>query len=202
MQGLYGNYQITLSDEIEVKKYRIALLVFSISFCITILQWILLGSDYAWIGLIIMSMSIGLALNWIHIYIKLLHQAIRFLWLLGTIGMLYIMIIYGPSELLSNMITNPYLMIICGPLFAAITGIGFKEFFCFRRPEAIGLTILIPITLIGNISQLISGNILMIMLAISALLSLILSTRKFGMDASLDIGDKSVFSYLENNNGN
>ena len=36
----------------------------------------------------------------------------------------------------------------------------------------------------------------MFLLTISALLFLILAIRKFGMDPAADIGDKSVFNYL------
>jgi hypothetical protein len=83
------------------------------------------------------------------------------------------------------------------PSVAALAGIGFKEFFCFRRPEAIGLTLLLPVALLGYLSGLIAGPAAISMMAISSALLVLLSLRKFGMEAAADVGDKSVFAYLE-----
>jgi uncharacterized integral membrane protein len=80
--------------------------------------------------------------------------------------------------------------------------VGFKEFFCFGRPEAIGLTLLIPIALLGHLSGLMGGEVVMALLASAALLLLVLALRKFGMDAAADVGDKSVFTYLSNQQAN
>jgi len=76
--------------------------------------------------------------------------------------------------------------------------VGFKEFFCFGRPEAIGLTLLIPTALLGHLSGLMGGEVVMALLTSAALLLLVLALRKFGMDAAADVGDKSVFDYLSN----
>jgi uncharacterized integral membrane protein len=84
-----------------------------------------------------------------------------------------------------------------GPLFAALAGIGFKEFFCFRRPEAIGLTFLLPIALLGHLSGLINGSAAISLMTIASALLVLLALRKFGMEAAADVGDKSVFAYLE-----
>jgi hypothetical protein len=85
-----------------------------------------------------------------------------------------------------------------GPLFAALAGIGFKEFFCFRRPEAIGVTLLLPIALLGRLAGLLSADACGLLLAVEAGLLLLLCLRKFPMPAVADVGDKSVFAYLEN----
>ena len=84
-----------------------------------------------------------------------------------------------------------------GPLFAALAGIGFKEFFCFQRPEAIGLTLLLPAALLGHLVGLINGPPCLARLCSAALLLVLLALRKFGMDAAADVGDKSVFAYLD-----
>ena len=84
-----------------------------------------------------------------------------------------------------------------GPLFAALTGIGFKEFFCFQRGEAIGLTLLLPLALLGHLLGLINPEVSAAMLTIAALLLVVLALRKFGMEAAADVGDKSVFAYLD-----
>ena len=56
---------------------------------------------------------------------------------------------------LGHLINGESLWILAvGPFFAALTGVGFKEFFCFRRPEAIGVTLLLPLALLGRLSGL------------------------------------------------
>jgi uncharacterized integral membrane protein len=78
-----------------------------------------------------------------------------------------------------------------------LAGVGFKEFFCFRRPEAIGVTLLLPIALLGHLSGLLPPAACGALLALQALLLLVLCLRKFPMPAAADIGDKSVFLHLQ-----
>jgi uncharacterized integral membrane protein len=149
-----------------------------------------------------MSIGLGLALHWIHIYLRPLHQALQLLWALGCLGAVLIALSVGTNTMLSTINAEPVWTLAIGPLFAALTGVGFKEFFCFGRPEAIGLTLLIPIALLGHLSGLMGGEVVMALLASAALLLLVLALRKFGMDAAADVGDKSVFTYLSNQQAN
>ena len=103
----------------------------------------------------------------------------------------------GPAAALPTLQRQPLWILAIGPLFAAMAGIGFKEFFCFRRPEAIGLTLLLPMALLGRLSNLLPADVCLALLTTAALLLVILAVRKFGMDPAADIGDKSVFAYLE-----
>ncbi len=196
LEGVYGSYRITLQDAIEVKYYRLALLTCGISLVAGLVQWLLLHSNWAVLWIIPLSISLGLVLNWIHIYLEPLHRLLQALWLTGTIGILWLSIKVGVTNLLPSLEVQPLLVLVIGPFFAALTGVGFKEFFCFRRPEAIGLTLLIPMALIGHLSQFLNHALTSGMLFTAALLLLILSIRKFGMDAASDIGDKSIFDYL------
>ncbi len=197
-EGVYGHYRITKADQIEVQKYRIAVLTCGISFCIGLGQWIFLGPTWAWVWLIPMAIGLGLALKWIHIYLRPLHKALQILWLLGCLGIAFLALTQGPEKMLTSLVNHRIWILAIGPLFASMTGLGFKEFFCFRRPEAVGLTLLVPISLLGHLSGIISTTSVMILLISAAFLLLILAIRKFGMDAASDIGDKSVFTYLEN----
>ncbi len=196
-QGMYGKYKITKADQIEVQRYRTAVLICGIAFSAGIVHWLTLGPRFAWIWLILIAIGLGLALKWIHIYLRLLHQTLQILWGLGCVGLIILLIKFGGENLLSVIASDPIWTLAIGPLFAALTGLGFKEFFCFRRFEAIGLTALIPLGLLGHLTGLLNGKIVMGMLSCSAILLLILAIRKFGMDAADDIGDKSVFEYLD-----
>ena len=80
---------------------------------------------------------------------------------------------------------------------AALTGVGFKEFFCFRRPEAIGVTLLLPLALLGRLSGLLPLATTATLLTVESVLLLVLCLRKFPMPAAADVGDKSVFLHLE-----
>jgi uncharacterized integral membrane protein len=53
------------------------------------------------------------------------------------------------------------------------------------------------VALLGYLSGLIAGPAAISMMAISSALLVLLSLRKFGMEAAADVGDKSVFAYLE-----
>ena len=103
----------------------------------------------------------------------------------------------GPTEALHALQDQPLWILAIGPLFAALAGIGFKEVFCFQRPEAIGLTLLLPAALLGHLVGLINGVLCLILLGSAALLLVLLALRKFGMEAASDVGDKSVFAYLD-----
>ncbi len=199
IEGVYGSYQITNEDVLEVKKYRISLLICGISFVAGLIHWIFIGPAFAWIWLLCMSASLGLALKWIHIYIQLLHKTLQILWAIGTIGILVLIFNGNSQEMLSNIASHQILTLMIAPYFASLTGLGFKEFFCFRRTEAIGVTLLTPISLASHFLGILNNEIVMILLCFSAILLLVLAIRKFGMDAASDIGDKSIFEYLKKN---
>jgi len=196
--GIYGSYTITSKDKREVQFYRLSVLLSALAFFIGLTQWIFIGPNMVWIWLMLMAIGLGAALKWIHIYLETLHKGLQILWALGCLGIVILVVNVGAENLLATFSRNTIWTIAIGPLFAALTGLGFKEFFCFRRPEAIGLTLLIPIALLGHLSQLLNGKTVMTMLMIASFLSLVLAIRKFGMDAASDVGDKSVFEFLDN----
>ncbi len=196
-EGMYGPYCITLQDQREVQLYRICLLICGLSFSAGLGQWILVGPQLAPLWLLPLAASLGLALRWIHIYLRPLHQALQLFWAAGCLGWLLLAIQAGPADILNALESQRLWILAIGPLFAALAGIGFKEFFCFQRPEAIGLTLLLPLALLGYWSGLIAGTVSIGMMAMSSFLLVVLALRKFGMEAAADVGDKSVFAYLE-----
>ena len=197
IKGVYGDFIITSKDKKEVLFYRISILFCGIFFSLGIAQWFMNGSHQIWIWLLGMSISIGFSLKWIHIYLRPLHQTLKILWILGCIGSIILAYHFGLTNIFNGLRENPKSILLIGPLFASLTGIGFKEFFCFRRIEAIGITIFIPITLIGYLTELVNERYTFAMLVVSSLLLLIMGIRKFNLPAEADIGDKSVFDFLE-----
>ena len=196
-EGVYGVYTITEKDRREVHRYRIALLLSGVALSAGLLQWWQFGCEWVWIWVLPLAAALGFALRWIHIYLRRLHQALQLFWLLGCLGWSVLLSLNGPNAALPTLQREPLWILAIGPLFAAMAGIGFKEFFCFRRPEAIGLTLLLPVALLGRLSHLVSADVSLALLTTAALLLVILAIRKFGMYPAADIGDKSVFAYLE-----
>ena len=197
LQGVYGPFTITRRDELEVLGYRLSLLTAALALTGLLLQWQLLGGRWLWPWLLPLTAGTGLALRWIHIYLRPLHRALQLFWLAGCVGLALLALRAGPAAMATALAADGRWVWAVGPLFAALAGIGFKEFFCFRRPEAIGLTLLLPVALLGHLSGLMAAPLAGRLLALAAGLLLLLCLRKFPMPAAADVGDKSVFAYLE-----
>jgi len=196
-EGVYGPFTITAEDRREVLGYRLALLTLAIAELALLWQWHRFGGAWSWPWLALMAAGLGLALRWIHIYLRPLHRALQLFWLLGCAGGLVLALRVGPGAMLDTLATDPRWIWAIGPFFAAQAGIGFKEFFCFQRPEAIGVTLLLPVALLGRLSGLLDPAQTFGLLLLQAALLLVLCLRKFPMAAQADVGDKSVFAHLE-----
>ncbi|MDM7937933.1 MAG: DUF2301 domain-containing membrane protein [Cyanobium sp. CZS 48M] len=196
-EGVYGPFTITDRDRREVLGYRLALLGVALAQAGLLLQWANWGSQGLWPWLVLMAVGLGLALRWIHIYLRPLHRALQLFWLLGCAGGLALALLVGQGAMLDTLAADSRWIWAVGPFFAALAGVGFKEFFCFQRPEAVGVTLLLPVALLGRLVGLLDGRTTFTLLAIEAALLLVLTLRKFPMQAAADVGDKSVFAYLE-----
>ncbi len=196
-EGAYGPFTITAHDRREALGYRLALLTAAIAQAALLAQWHWLGSAWLWPWLLPLAAGVGLALRWIHIYLRPLHRALQLFWLLGCLGFIGLAVVAGPSQMAEALASDGRWIWAVGPFFAALAGIGFKEFFCFRRPEAIGVTLLLPAALLGHLSGLLPAATTGWLLTIEAALLLVLCLRKFPMPAAADVGDKSVFAFLE-----
>ncbi len=196
-EGVYGPFSITGQDRREVLGYRLALLTTAIAQAALLAQWHWVGPDTLWPWLLPMAAGLGLALRWIHIYLRPLHRALQLFWLAGCVGFAALAWASGPGAMATSLAANGRWIWAIGPFFAALAGIGFKEFFCFRRPEAIGVTLLLPLALLGHLSGLLDASACGSLLAIEAALLVVLTLRKVPMEAAADVGDKSVFAYLE-----
>ena len=196
-EGVYGPFSIDANDRREVLGYRLALLLAAIAQLALLTQWQLLGPAQLWPWLLLLALGLGLALRWIHIYLRPLHQALQLFWLLGCLGALALALRAGPAQMATTLVNQRLWLLAIGPLFAALAGIGFKEFFCFRRLEAIGVTLLLPLALLGYLLGVLDGPICLALLTLEGGLLLLLCLRKLPMPAAADVGDKSVFAHLE-----
>lgn len=200
-QGQFGEFTINDRDRREVIIYRSGLALAALCFIVgtgLILGAEKLGSNLHTLSWLYSGFCLGLGISlWtIHIYMKLLHRVLQVFWGIGVITS--IAIAHGSSEPFAlTVYNNPLTILGVGFVFAALTGIFFKEAFCFNRLETKLLTPLIPVLLLGHLLGWLSPQVEQILLALWAGLFAIFALRKALQPIPPDIGDKSVFAYLK-----
>lgn len=199
-QGQFGEFTIDASDRRGVITYRGGLLVAALSFAIATGLVLWQGSNPFVLNALtllylVFWVSLGVSLFTIHIYLKPLHQALQAFWAIGGITSL-IFVVKGSEPLALCIYSHPLTIFGVGFGFAALTGIFFKEAFCFDRLETKLLTPLIPSLLLGHLTGFLSAQWEQILLGVWAVLFVVFAIRKVIQPVPPDIGDKSVFEYL------
>ena len=200
-QGQYGEFTITNGDRQEVIIYRLGLFMAGLSFTAASILILWQGGTDEVLKVLtplfaIFSVSLGISLLTIHIYLGLLHKVLKIFWLIGTIsGVIFTLKSSQPLALF--IYHNPLTILGIGFSFAALTGIYFKEAFCFNRLETKFLTFLVPTLLLGHLIGILPLKVEQFLLASWAFLFIIFVFRKLIQSIPPDIGDKSVFAYLK-----
>lgn len=202
-QGQFGEFTITDQDCWGVIIYRSGLMISAISFAIAtgFIFWYA-GHPAPWLLQIVsylyavFVLALGVSLVTIHIYMVSLHRLLQVFWLIGAIAS-GVFAISDPQPLVLTVDQYPLTILGIGFLFAALTGIYFKEAFCFNRLETKFLTPLVPVLLLGHLTGILPDQTKLILLAVWAGLFLVFAGRKSIQNIPDDIGDKSVFAYLE-----
>ncbi len=200
-EGQFGNFVITPDDRREVVIYRIGLGVAAVSFAIgvTILLTSGITAQLLWLisGLYLtMWLGLGVSLWFIHIYLRPLHKALQAFWLVGGLASLGITLMV-PGPLALTVYQQPLSILGVGFTFAALTGIFFKEAFCFNRLETKVLTLLVPAMLLTHMVGAMPVTLGRQLLGLWAVLFAVFALRKLVQPIPPDIGDKSVFEYLK-----
>ena len=84
-----------------------------------------------------------------------------------------------------------------GPLFAAFTGVAFKEGMCYGKPECAALFFVVPLALLGHLSGFVSESGEKGLVAAWCVLVAVFAARKYTQAVKDDIGDKSVFVFAD-----
>lgn len=200
-QGQFGEYTITEGDRTGVIIYRSSLLVAAISFAFG--SWLLLwqGNTPTVLNTITLlyacfCVALGVSLFTIHIYLAPLHRLLQIFWGIGVISS--VAIAYSSNQPLALYIyQHPLTILGVGFTFASLTGIYFKEAFCFNRLETKVLTPLVPLLLVGHLTGVLPTQIEQVLLVIWSALFVVFAMRKLIQQIPADIGDKSVFEYLK-----
>ncbi|HBC41473.1 MAG TPA: hypothetical protein DCZ88_06160 [Pseudanabaena sp.] len=203
-QGQFGEFTITERDRFGVIVYRSALAIAAVCFSVGALLVLLQPNNpqiLNWLAWLYWGFALGLgvALWTIHIYLELLHRVLQLFWAIGAIASVVIAL-YFPETLAIAIYDHPLALIGVGFMFAALTGIFFKESFCFNRFETKFLVPLLPVLILGHLVSLLPVAIEQSLLGTWAVLFMIFAIRKFGQEIPSDIGDKSVFAYLKSQN--
>lgn len=200
-QGQFGEYIITDADRRGVVLYRLGLAIAALAFAlgtglgltfpdrVTVLYSLSGFYTVFWLGL-------GLSLATIHIYLIPLHRTLQGFWLIGglaSIGVAH----HWDGPFVATVVQHPQTLWGVGFTFAALTGIYFKEAFCFDRLETKLLTPLVPLLLLGHLFNILPPFGKQILMVAWAVLFLVFVLRKALQPLVPDIGDKSVFEYLK-----
>lgn len=200
-QGQFGEFTITQNDRTEVIIYRLGLCLAAFNFALATLLVLIVGGKPWVLNLltllfILFSVGLGISLATIHIYLRPLHRLLQIFWIIGTSTAL--IIAWQSSDPLAIFVYNhPLTLFGIGFTFVALTGIFFKEAFCFNRLETKFLTLLVPSLLLGHLTGILPVRVEVVFLASWGLLFVIFGLRKTIQAIPPDIGDKSVFTYLE-----
>ena len=196
-QGQFGEFTITQGDRTGVIIYRTGLMVAALSFAIGS-ALVLLKNDpiqlltplYA-----CFSLALGVSLLTIHIYMALLHRVLQVFWAIGSLTAI-VLALSSSEPLAVTVYTQPVTLLGVGFTFAALTGIYFKEAFCFNRLETKLLTPIVPLLLLGHLTGVLPTEWERVLLGLWAVLFVVFALRKAVQAITPDIGDKSVFAYL------
>ena len=197
-EGMYGNWNLTQGDVDGVNLYRGALLVSALctgagvaSYQLDLANGLLLDALFG-----VHTIAFGVALAYIHIYIKPLHNMLKILYGAGLVGAAAICAaIPDGGGLVNAVLGKPALMLAVGWQFVALTGNFFKEAICFGRVEALALTLLLPVIAGGHFLGVVDGVPAQVGSAVFAATYIAFALRKFTQLPEADIGDNSVFQH-------
>eukprot|EP01025_Chloroclados_australasicus_P036411 TRINITY_DN3712_c1_g1_i1.p1 TRINITY_DN3712_c1_g1~~TRINITY_DN3712_c1_g1_i1.p1 ORF type:complete len:284 (+),score=22.00 TRINITY_DN3712_c1_g1_i1:36-854(+) len=197
--GTYGPWTVEESDKLEVLSYRTCLTISASAFLLNVVASTLLEQNQTVQliedGLAVAGgLSLGAALQLIHIYVTPIKRFIQALWALGMLGGT-VLLIQQDSSLVKYVFDNPSALWGVGPLFAAVTGLSFKEGVCYGKAECGVLTLLVPIWCLGHLTGLAPHSFENVEAWLVAALLMVFATRKFSQPIHEDIGDKSIFEF-------
>ena len=198
-QGQFGEYTITKKDRLEVIIYRAGLVVAAASFAIACNLFFAQG-EAALPAItplfVLFTLGLGVSLVYIHIYMKALHRLLQGFWIIGTVATIAIAT-QSNQPLALYIYNHPLTLFGTGFTFAALTGIYFKEAACFNRMETKILTPIVPLLLLGHMTGVIPVAMEQALLGIWSIGFSVFAIRKMIQMIDPDIGDKSVFAYLK-----
>jgi len=194
-EGMYGRWSVSKADEIEVWSYRVALSLACAGASGVVLGGFTGNEDIVNPSYFAGASGLGVALVLVHMYVTPIKRVMQALYAVGFIGSVGIAASYDGGSLLDFVVEHRSAVWLIGPLFAAFTGLAFKEGACYGKPEAFFLFLMTPIMCLGHLTGLASGEVETFFVATWMLGFLVFAGRKYTQAVKDDIGDKSVFTF-------
>ncbi|GMH33077.1 hypothetical protein BSKO_00911 [Bryopsis sp. KO-2023] len=199
--GQFGAWKVEPEDEREVLFYRLGLTCAAASLGLGVAASFLPAenavNDALFDALCVTGAGgLGVSLVLIHIYVTPLKRFLQGLYGVGVAGGLWLLLTQDQS-VPAYVVDNPSAMWLVGPLFAAVTGVAFKEGICYQKWEAGVLFFLIPIIMLGHLYGIWPDENLHVMMGGFAALFALFAGRKYTQPVKDDIGDKSVFTFMK-----
>ncbi|KAK9812459.1 hypothetical protein WJX73_001370 [Symbiochloris irregularis] len=202
-QGVYGPWKVEESDRQEVLGYRAGLSLAAAAVLIdTAISWV---SEDNSVKQVLRPVSnavavagaggFGASLVLIHIYVKPMKRLLQALYAVGLAGGLYLMATQAQS-LPEYVAAHREAVWAVGPLFAAATGVAFKEGVCYGKPECALLFLTTPALLLSHLGGFAPPPVEQALLVAFNVLAGVFAARKYTQPIKDDIGDKSIFEFL------
>eukprot|EP00188_Purpureofilum_apyrenoidigerum_P004027 Plantae.Rhodophyta-Purpureofilum_apyrenoidigerum.ctg43832.p1 GENE.Plantae.Rhodophyta-Purpureofilum_apyrenoidigerum.ctg43832~~Plantae.Rhodophyta-Purpureofilum_apyrenoidigerum.ctg43832.p1 ORF type:complete len:277 (+),score=41.24 Plantae.Rhodophyta-Purpureofilum_apyrenoidigerum.ctg43832:99-833(+) len=198
-KGRMGDWYLTQEDVNGVRQYRMALLSAAAASALAVTTALTQQRPEPPtldVMLLLANASMGIAYWKIHIYMKSMHNLLKTLWGVGTVGAVATLFFSGQGLSYGSFYQTQWLL-ASGWGFVALTGLFFKEAVCFGRQEALGLTLLTPLLAGGHFLHILPREIENGSAATFAALFVFFALRKFQQPETDDLGDKSIFDHYE-----
>jgi uncharacterized integral membrane protein len=127
-------------------------------------------------------------------YVTPIKRTMQALWAAGLLGSLAVAATHD-APVAAAVYAQKELVWAVGPLFAALTGLCFKEGACYGKAESALLFFLWPALLLGHLAGAPDAAKAPMLAAAAGLITLF-AARKFTQAVKDDIGDKSVFDFM------
>ena len=190
---------LTRADKISVVVYRTGIVMSSV--IISVIAYTLFNlsqnntaaSLKLNIVLVLLYISIGLNVFFIHLYVGSFHRVLKKVYYV-SVAALIMLFILGNGDALRIIINRPYGPLLLLPLSGCLGFITAKEAFCFKLLEGYILALLMPIYLFMLSARILTFNGVLYGLLLIAVLLAFFTVRKVFMPLHYDIGDKSAYS--------
>lgn len=185
---------LTTIDRLTVILYRIGILFSFLT--ISFITYISFRNSYDKgllnLTLILLYISTGLGVFFIHLYMRKLHRLLKISYYISLLTFL-LLICMGKGDTVSIILFKPHGALFLLPLSGCIGFITAKEAFCFGLLEGYVIAILMLFLIISS-SIAPSLSIVRYGLLLLTCLFFIFTIRKIFMPIHYDIGDKSAYN--------
>ena len=191
---------LTKEDKISVALYRAGIVISTI--LIAVIAYMLFNASHyqadaaisikANIVLILLYVSVGTSVFFIHLYVSKFHNFLKKLYYISIISLIILFVI-GKGDVYWVLVNKAYSPLLLIPLSGCLGFITAKEAFCFKLIEGYLLALIMPIYLLllstGAMTIKAASNWILFI----AVMLILFTVRKVFMPMHYDIGDKSAY---------